>query len=78
LRTINLDRLVHEGIFVEMTFEMRCEQERAVMPRGNALVPFMKQKEASLIGAGQSRGRGREVEFGREARLLYMLLYKAG
>lgn len=44
--TINLDRLVHEGISVEMTFERRHEQEKGSHARRECIWPVYKTERS--------------------------------
>lgn len=63
-RTINLDKLVHEGISVEMTFERRCEQqEKGSHARRECIWPVYKTEKTERKECDQSReikGEGRQ------------------
>ena len=74
---IHLDRLAQESTSIEMTFERRREQREkgSHAPGGNVFGLFTKQREASVIVLGKSRGRRRwDVAAKRETGLLPMLL----
>lgn len=78
---IHLDRLAHKGTSIEMTFERRHElrEKGSRAPGGNVFGLFTKQREASVMGLGNSRGRRRwDVAVKRETGILPTPLEEAG
>ena len=73
--TINLDRVAHEGISVEMTFERRCEQqEKGSHARRERVWPAYKVERSKCDQSREIKGEEVGVAVKEEAGLLLVLL----
>lgn len=73
--TINLDRLAHEGISAEMTFEKRCEQQdKGSHARRERVRPAYRVERSNCDQSREIKGEEVGVAAKEEAGLLLVLL----